>query len=273
MVNCRVEACDRAILWPLSSCQSEIDSGRLPGICIGNAGNRKVDARQQRIRILRITGGGIGGHHMRTHNGRVKGELALWDMAVGALSVIGLKSAGVVGSGSEIEIVVTGPAGSAAGCRKESFGLRGDAGFSGAWRGARTRRNAGGLAVANFATAGIGGIDDRRKIVDGIHVANHLVRDAGSGRGAHHGRQLGAHVDFMKEDLGVQRVTGSRIGVLGLVTEDAHLHSDRVTTMEHQLIVAGVATLGADDIARDGNRRAVGDEIEGVTGVADAQVE
>ena len=66
-------------------------------------------------------------------------------MAVGALGVIRLESAGVVDAGGEIDIVVAGAAGGPAGLGQEGFGLRG----------------AGGLAVANLAAAGIGGIDHR----------------------------------------------------------------------------------------------------------------
>ena len=164
---------------------------------------------------------------------------------------------GWFGAGREIDVVVAGAAGCPARLRQKCFGLR----------------RAGSLAVANLATAGIGGIDHRRKITDGIHVADNLVRDAGRGRGANHAGQLRSHVDLVKEDLGIQRVACHRIGVLRLVAEDAHLHAVGITAVEGQLVVAGVATLGADDIAGDGNRRAIGDEVEGGAGVVRAQVE
>ena len=77
----------------------------------------------------------------------------------------------------------------------------------------------------------------------------------------------------MRKHLEIQRVAGRRIGILRLVAHDAHVHAVGVAAMEGQLVVAGVATLGADDVAGDGHRRAVGDEVEGGAGIAGAQVE
>src|ERR1700730_14611689 len=77
----------------------------------------------------------------------------------------------------------------------------------------------------------------------------------------------------MKEDLGVQRVASARIGILRLVAEHTHLHAVGITAVEGELVVAPVATPGADDIASDLNRRPVGNEVEGGPCVAGAQVE
>ena len=60
---------------------------------------------------------------------------------------------------------------------------------------------------------------------------------------------------------------------LRLMAEDTHLHTVGIAAVESQLVVTGVAALGADDIARDGNRRAVRHEVEGGPGVTDSQVE
>src|ERR1700693_1358645 len=168
-------------------------------------------------------------------------------MAVVAFRIIRLKSAGVIGSGGEVDIIVAGATGSPARRSKESLGLRG----------------AGGLAVANLATAGIGGIDYRRKVTEDVHVAGNLERDAGRCGRANDARQLRPHVDLVKENLGVQRVASDRIGVLRLVAEHAHLHAVGIAAMERQLVVAGVTTLGADDVARDRYRRPLGKEGEG----------
>src|SRR5580658_4425909 len=194
---------------------------------------------------------------MGSHNGGVKWQLALWNMEVVALRVIRLKSAGVIGSGGEVDIVVASAAGSPARYRQKGFGLC----------------RAAGLAVANLATARIGGIDNRRKVTQDVHVAGNFERDAGRGRGANHAGQLRSHVDLVKENLGVQRVASDRIGILWLVAKHAHLHAVGITAVKRQLVVAGVTTLRADDIARDGNGRPIGYEVESGAGVTDAQVE
>jgi len=58
-------------------------------------------------------------------------------------------------------------------------------------------------------------------------------------------------VDLVKENFGVERVASNRVGVLRLVAEHAHLHAVGIAAMERQLVVTGVTTLGANDIARD----------------------
>ncbi len=171
--------------------------------------------------------------------------------------VVVLESAGVVGSCGEVDVVMAGTAGSAAGFRHEGFGLRGTS----------------GLAVANFATAGIGGIDDFRKVVDGICVADDLVRNSGGARSANDAGQLGPHVDLVRHHFKIQRVAADGIGVLGLVAQDAHLHAVSIAAMERQLVVAGVATRGTNDIACYGYRRAIGNEVVRRTCVVGAEVE
>jgi len=229
----------------------------LSGRGIGHASNREVDPGQQRIRVLGVSSGSIGGHHVRSQNGGIEGDFALGDVTSVALIVIELRATRVVDAGREIDIVVTGPAGRPSGLAQEGSGLRG----------------ASDLAVTNFATARISGVDHRGKVTEDVHETRNLEGDAGRGRGTHDARQLRTHVDLMKENLGVQRVAGDRIDVLGLVAEYAHLHAVGITAMESQLIMAGVATLGADDIAGNSNGRAIGNEVEGRAGVAGAQVE
>ena len=86
-------------------------------------------------------------------------------------------------------------------------------------------------------------------------------------------RQLGSHVDLVRHHFQVERVARGRIDVLRLVAQNAHLHSMGMAAMEGQLVVAGVAALGADHIARNGDRRTIGDKIEGGAGVVRAKVE
>ncbi len=141
----------------------ELDHRRLSGKRIGNAGDGQVYAGQQRIRVLRVSSGCIGGHHVRSQNGASKGVTpgGMWQLAHSESSE--LESAWVVDSGDEIDIVVAGAAGSPRGLGHKHFGLGG----------------AGGLAVADFATARIGGIDHCRKVIDRIHVADDFVRYTG----------------------------------------------------------------------------------------------
>ena len=77
----------------------------------------------------------------------------------------------------------------------------------------------------------------------------------------------------MRHHFEIQCVPGVRVGVLGLMAEDAHWHTDAAAAMERQLIVARVAALGADDVACDRHRRAVGDEVESRAGVICPKVE
>src|ERR1022692_4777041 len=57
------------------------------------------------------------------------------------------------------------------------------------------------------------------------------------------------------------------------MAKNTHLHAVGISAVERQLAVAGVAARGADHIARYGNRRAIGNEVEGGSGVAGSQVE
>ena len=61
--------------------------------------------------------------------------------------------------------------------------------------------------------------------------------------------------------------------MLRLMAEDTHLHTVGIAAVKSQLVVTGVATFGSDDIAGNGNRRAVRDEVEGGPCVTDSQVE
>ena len=57
---------------------------------------------------------------MRSLDGGIEGQLALRNMAVVAFSVIRLESAGMVGAGGEIDIVMAGAAGSPARVRQKA---------------------------------------------------------------------------------------------------------------------------------------------------------
>lgn len=142
----------------------------LAGGGVGYACNSDLDTGYQGIRVLRIGGGSVIGHYVRALDGRVEGCLALRNMAVVALRVVSLEAAGVVGPRGEIDIVVASAASRPAGRSGERGGLRG----------------AGGLAMANLATAGIGGIDDCRKVANGTPKADDLVGNARSGLSANH---------------------------------------------------------------------------------------
>ena len=141
----------------------------MPDVCIGDAGNGEVDAGQHRIRILQVSGGGVGGHNMRSHDGGIEGQLAL-HMAIVALVIIRLRAARVVDSSREIDVVVAGAACGPSGLAEKSRGLRGT----------------GSLAVVNLAAANI----DRSTTVqtrDGFRI------DASAGNvSSNHGRKNSA---------------------------------------------------------------------------------
>jgi len=129
------------------------------------------------------------------------------------------------------------------------------------------------LGVANFATLGTSGIDDRREVRDSPHETGNLVRNARCGRGANDAGQRRSHVDLVRHHLEIQSVARGRIHVLRLVAQDALLNSEGVSTLKDQLVMTGVAARGADDIARHGDRRAVGNKVKGGAGGVRAQVE
>ena len=109
-----------------------------------------IDARDQRIRVLRVSGRRVIGHHVRAHDGGIEGRLALRDMAVGALLVIGLESTGVVRAGSEIDVVVAGAAGGAGWIRQELFGLVAPVVWL--WQTSQRRGSAGSTTVEKSLT-------------------------------------------------------------------------------------------------------------------------
>src|SRR5271156_3370238 len=76
----------------------------------------------------------------------------------------------------------------------------------------------------------------------------------------------------MKEDLGVQRVACHRILILWLVAKHAHLHALGVTAVERQLVMAPIATLTSNHIACHGDRRTIGNEVEGRASVVGTQI-
>ena len=135
MVKLRVVVFDTAILLPLSSCRVKLTMGVCPADSIGHAGDGKVYAGQQRVRILRVSGGSIGGHHVCAHDGRIEGHLALRDMAVGALRVVGLGSTRVVDlrtsgkAGCEIDVVMAAAASGPRRLGQKCSGLRAPCGF------------------------------------------------------------------------------------------------------------------------------------------------
>src|SRR5208283_4780771 len=85
----------------------------LSGGSISDARNFDGLAGDQRIRVLRISDGSIGGNDMRAQDGGIEGYLALGNMAGGAFVVIHLEPAGVISASGEINIVVASAAGSA----------------------------------------------------------------------------------------------------------------------------------------------------------------
>ena len=154
------------MLLPLSSFTVKVTVGVCPADRIRHAGDGEIDAGHQRIRVLRVRSGGVGGHTCAPMNGGIEGRLALSDMAVVALGVVGLESAGVVGAGGEVDVVMAGAAGGAAGLGHKGLACAAPV----VWLWQTSQR------------CGIGGIDHRRKVVDGIHVADNLIRASGSCR-------------------------------------------------------------------------------------------
>ena len=61
MVKLRVVVFGHGDIVALVVLQSVVDDGRLPGISIGHAGDGKVYACQQRVRILRVSGRSVRG--------------------------------------------------------------------------------------------------------------------------------------------------------------------------------------------------------------------
>ena len=80
-------------------------------------------------------------------------------------------------------------------------------------------------------------------------------------------------MNLMRHHLQIQRVPRGRVLVLRLMAQHAQLDSNRMSAVKDQLIMAGIATGGANHVARHRNRRPIGDEVEGVPRVAGAQVE
>ena len=163
----------------------------------------------------------------------------------------------MIGAGGEVQIVVASYARCAAWLRKISGGLR----------------SAAFLVMADFATLNLGGIHHRGKVSDGILEADNLVGNARCRRCANHTRKTRSHVELVRKHLEIQRITRGWISILRLVAEDAHFHPVSIAAVECQLVVAFVATRGANDIARHGNRRAIGNKIERGAGVACTQIE
>ena len=124
---------------------------------------------------------------MRAHNGGIKRRLALRNMAIGALSVVGLESTGMIGARGEIDIVVASAAGSPSGLGQKCSGLCG----------------LSGLAMANFATTGIGRIDNIGKVAEPAPKPGDLIRNARRGLCANDARQLRPHVDLVRHHLEV----------------------------------------------------------------------
>ena len=112
---------------------------------------------------LRLVGDGV-----RAQDGGVEFELTLRDVALCALGVVGLRQIDVVGAGGEIDIVVAGAAGGAAGSGEPGVGLRG---------------LVGGI-VACLAATHVGREHHRRKVVNGVLKADDLVRLSGDARWA-----------------------------------------------------------------------------------------
>ena len=255
-MNCRSSRADSASIVAVDILHGVATTGFCPA-GVGYARDRHFDARDERIRVLRISGRRVVGHHVRAHDGGIEGRLALRDMAVGALRVVRLESAGVVGAGGEIDVVVAGAAGRPARRCHKGFGLRG----------------AGGLAVANFAAAGIGGIDDRGKVVDGIHVAGNLVRTPGvvevpTTLGNWDPMWILCAITLRSSEL---PVTGSAFCGWW---QSTHISMPCAWPPWKANWSWQVLQLWrADDIARDGNRRAIGNEVEGGAGVVGTQIE
>src|SRR5215472_3834171 len=109
--------------------------------------------------------------------------------------------------------------------------------------------------------------DDGRPVRDGPLKTNDPVRYARLYAG-----QLGTHVDLVSELGQIECV--SRIGIdrLRRVAEHAQLNAASRTAMRGKLIVTSVAALSSNDITHQGDRRAVGHEIESRAGVIRAKV-
>jgi hypothetical protein len=142
----------------------------------------------------------------------------------------------MIRASSEVNIVMAGPAGSPARRNQISSGLR----------------RAGSLAVANFATAGIGGIDDRREVCP-IHDKRFS---------SNHGGQLASHMHFVDHDLQIEGATRGGIHILLRVAQHAHFDAAAPSAVPRQLIVTGIAARCLYDVVYLGYLRAIGNEVE-----------
>jgi len=209
---------------------------RAPGGSVRDARDRNVQAGQQ---------GGLRRHHMRTQDGCVEIHFTLRNVAVRALCIVILDAAGVVRAGGKVHVVMARAAGSAQGRGHEDLGLCG------------SRR----LRVANFATARIiiwliRGKYHGREVEGSMGVDGWNIR-----RSSLYTGQTRAHVDFVEEDLRIHGVSRVRIDVLRLVAQDAHIHPAPRSAVSRQLVVAGIAAGGLDDVVNLGHFRAVGHEV------------
>src|SRR5579862_6662155 len=113
-------------------------------------------------------------------------------MAIGAFEVVDLRPAGVIDTGYEVDIVVTGPAGGLRGSRQPGIGLS----RSVVW------------IVAGLTPKNVGGIHGRGPVVNRVHETDNLIWLAGL-----HAGQRTAIVNLMDEHLHVERIAGVGIGV------------------------------------------------------------
>ena len=100
-----------------------------------------------------------------------------------------------------------------------------------------------------------------------------LVDDGNIGRAGLDAGQILAHVELVKENLGVQGGAGVGVAGLGRVTQHAQIDAAPRSAMRRQLIVTGVAARRLDDVVGVGYRRAVGNEVKGRAGEVGAQIE
>jgi hypothetical protein len=100
-----------------------------------------------------------------------------------------------------------------------------------------------------------------------------LVDDGNIGCARLDARQILAHVELVKENLGVESRSG--IGVAGLrrMTQHAQIDTAPRSAMRRQLVVTGVATYCLDDVVSAGYRSAVGDKVKCGAREIGAQIE
>ena len=173
---------------------------------------------------------------MRALDGSVKFEFALRNVALGAHAVVGLRAAGVVDAGREVDVIVARAAGFSRRIGVIQVGL------------GRSLR-----IVAGFASPHVRGINHGREIASGDDVRA-ARGDAGQRR---------SDVDLVNVNLEVVRFASGRVDHSRRMAHHADLRAASRSAVFGKLVMALVASLRRNHIADLGYFAAIRNEIVG----------